>query len=160
MSYYYNKISKGYNELHGEEQLNKLSVIRSNIRINKDSRILDVGCGTGISSGFDCFVVGVDTSFRLLRQNKRLKVNSAAESLPFKDKKFDFVISVTSMHNFTDIGKAMDEIKRVGRQKFVFSILRKAGKFDDIIRLIEKKFKIAKIIEEDRDMILFCETLT
>ena len=153
---YYNKISKGYNELHREEQLDKMSIIKSNIRITKGSRILDVGCGTGISSDFDCFVVGADTSISLLRQNEKLKVNSAAESLPFKDKQFDLVISVTSIHNFSDIGKSMHEMKRVGRKDFVFSILRKSAKFGRIRGLIEKNFKIKKIVEERNDMIFFC----
>ena len=36
-------------------------------------KILDVGCGTGISSGFDCFVAGIDPSIGLLRQNKNGK---------------------------------------------------------------------------------------
>lgn len=153
---YYSQISEGYNELHGEEQLDKLSIIKGNIRISKASSILDVGCGTGISSDFDCFVVGVDTSIGLLRQNKRLKVNSRAESLPFKDKKFDFVISVTSMHNFSDIGKAIDEMKRVGRKDFVFSVLRKSASLGHISGLIEKNFRISRIIEERADRIFFC----
>src|SRR3989338_6756437 len=70
---YYDVIAKGYNELHSGEQLNKLSIIRNNIKINKNTKILDVGCGTGISSGFDCFVAGIDPSIGLLRQNKNGK---------------------------------------------------------------------------------------
>lgn len=154
---YYNQISKGYNELHKEEQLNKLSIIKSNIKIAKDSRMLDVGCGTGISSDFDCFVIGIDSSIKLLSQNRRLKINSLAENLPFKDRIFDFVISVTSIHNFNDIGRSISEMKRVGKQNFVFSILKKSGKLNDIKKIIGKNFRIKKVIEEEKDVIFFCE---
>ena len=154
---YYDVIAKGYNELHSGEQLNKLSIIRNNIKINKNTKILDVGCGTGISSGFDCFVAGIDPSIGLLRQNKNnKKILGAAESLPFKDNSFDYVISITAIHNFKNIRKSMEEMKRVGKKDFVFSVLRKSGKFDYIKKMIEENFKIGKVVEEEKDMIFFC----
>src|SRR3989338_3366943 len=154
---YYNEIAQGYNELHLEEQLSKLSIIKNNIKISRTTKILDVGCGTGISSQFDCCVVGIDPSVGLLKQNKNSKkIIGFAESLPFKDNSFDYVISVTSMHNFKDIKKSIDEIKRVGRNDFVFSVLKKSGKSKSIKKLIEKNFKIDKMIEEEKDTIYFC----
>src|SRR3989338_8427302 len=154
---YYDAISKGYDELHGEEQLNKLSIIKNNIELGKGAKILDVGCGTGISSGFDCFVAGIDPSIGLLRQNKNnKKILGIAESLPFKANSFDYVISVTAIHNFKNIKKALEEIKRVGKKDFVFSVLMKSGKFDYIKKMIEENFKIGKAVEEEKDMIFFC----
>ena len=150
---FYSSISKGYDELYGEEQLSKLSIIKKNIKISKGAKLLDVGCGTGISSDFDCFVVGVDKSIGLIKQNKRLRVVSAAESLPFKSHSFDYVISVTSLHNFSDIRKSIEEMKRVGRQYFVFSILKKSKKFGGIKRLLESSFKIDEVVEESKDTI-------
>ena len=156
---YYDAIAEGYDGLHKEEQLNKLAIIKGNIKISKDSKLLDVGCGTGISSDFKCFVVGVDKSIEMLRQGKGLNVNSCAENLPFKDKVFDCVVSVTSIHNFSSIKKAMGEIKRVGRQCFVFSVLKKSKKFEGIKRLVESSFQIDKVIEEAKDSIFFCSTV-
>ena len=46
---YYNQISKGYDELHGLEQLNKLNVIKNNLNIKNNDLLLDAGCGTGRS---------------------------------------------------------------------------------------------------------------
>ena len=57
----YNNIAKSYNELHGEEQIKKLDIIKKNIKII--SPLLDVGCGTGISTNyFNVESVGVDNS--------------------------------------------------------------------------------------------------
>ena len=154
----YNQIAASYNELYGEEQLNKLLIIKNNIKINKSTKILDVGCGTGISSSFDCFVIGIDPSAKLLRQNvKPLKVLGAAESLPFKNNEFDFVISITAIHNFNDIKKSIDEIKRVGNKNFVLTVLKNSRKFSLIRGLIRKNFKVEKMIEEDKDLIFFCK---
>ena len=46
----YNHIAKSYNELHKEEQIKKLDIIKKNIKII--SPLLDVGCGTGISTNY------------------------------------------------------------------------------------------------------------
>lgn len=158
---YYNALSEGYNELYKEEQLNKVSIIKNNIKINKNTKILDIGCGTGISSGFECCVIGLEPSIELLKQNKNnRKLLGAAESLPFKDSSFDYVVSVTAMHNFKDIKKSINEMKRVGRQNFVLSILKRAKRFNFITKLIGKNFKIDKVIEEDKDTIFFCKTIS
>jgi len=154
---FYNQISKGYDELHKEEQLNKLNIIKKNIQINKNDLLLDVGCGTGISSQFDCKVIGLDPSIKLLNLNKnKNKILASAESIPFEDNHFDIVISITAIHNFNNIEKAIKEIKRVGKDKFVFSILKKSIKLNEIENLIKNNFKINKIIEEDKDIIFFC----
>ena len=153
---YYNEISKGYNKLYKDEQLNKISLIKKYIKINKNTKILDVGCGTGISSDFGCFVVGVDPSIELLKQNKKIWLLGTAESIPFKDSSFDYVISVTAIHNFDNIEKSLMEMKRVGKDKFVFSILKKSKKFGYIKRLIEENFKVEKVVDEEKDVIIFC----
>lgn len=155
---YYDKIAQGYNELHLKEQLNKLSIIKNNIKINKATKILDVGCGSGVSSKFGCFVIGLDPSIGLLKQNKNnKKLLGIAESLPFKNDSFDYVISVTSVHNFKNIKKSIDEIRRVGKGNFVFSVLKKSGKFGLIKDLIQKSFRVDEVIEEDKDAIFFCQ---
>lgn len=151
---YYNTISKGYEELYKEEQQNKLSIIQNIIKTNKNTKILDVGCGTGVSSNFECFVVGIDPSKELIKLNKsNSKLIGVAEFLPFKDNSFDCVISVTAIHNFKNIKLAIGEIKRVGKNDFVFSVLKKSSKFGYIKKLIEKNFNIERIIDEGKDSI-------
>jgi ubiquinone/menaquinone biosynthesis C-methylase UbiE len=151
----YNSISRGYNKLYMEEQLKKIRLIKENIKIKKSDLLLDVGCGTGISSEFECNVVGIDPCFELLKQSNKAKVGARAENLPFKDGTFDIVVSVTAIHNFNNIKKGLKEMRRVGKDKFVFSVLKKSKKISQITRLIERYFRVNKAVEEDKDIIFF-----
>ena len=154
---YYGKIAKGYDELYEEEQGKKLSIIKDNIKMSKNTKILDIGCGTGISSNFSCFVAGIDTSRELLRHNKSTrKVCGTAESLPFKDNFFDYAVCVTAIHNFGDIRKSLEEMKRVCNGRFIITILKRSRKFDMIKRMAWEEFKVYKMREESKDIILFC----
>ena len=86
-----------------------------------------------------------------------MKLLGTAENLPFRGNRFDYVVSITALHNFKDIKKSINEMKRVGRQDFVFSILRKSGKFPFIKASLEKGFIIEKAVEEQKDTIFFCK---
>lgn len=148
---YYNTIAPSYNELHGKEQLKKLELIKQ--FIDSDS-ILDVGCGTGIASPEGS--VGVDPSYELLKYNPNKFVVGHAEKLPFKNKSFDIITCMTAIHHF-ELEKALDEIERVAKKKVIISVLRKAKEFEDIIEKIKEKFKVSKILLEEKDVILVCE---
>ena len=89
-------------------------------------RILDVGCGkahllyefTQVVPGLE--VAGVDISAYGIANAKPevkpfLKV-SGADDLPFADGEFDFVYSLTTLHNLkiSELYKAVGEIVRVG----------------------------------------------
>jgi len=154
---YYDIIAESYDELHGEEQRKKLEIISKYIKPEEYSSILDVGCGTGICSVWQHFSVGADPSFGLIREAKKKGSNfiqAKAENLPFKNHSFDIVISVTAIHLFEDADKALSEMKRVGKNKFVFSVLKKSSRSKEIIKKIDLNFKIRKKIEEERDTIL------
>jgi len=153
---FYDATSKGYNELHGDEQKNKVEIIKKNISFNKKELILDVGCGTGISSEFECKVIGLDPSIRLLKQNKCRKVMAKAENIPFKTNSFDKVVSITAIHNFDDIKKSFEEMERVGKHDFVFSVLKKSKHFNEIESEIKKKFMVKKILDGKLDWIFIC----
>ena len=91
-------------------------------------RILDVGCGKGfqlyeftrVVPGIE--VHGLDVSAYAIEQAKpevkdRLRVGHA-NSLPWPDKHFDFVMSINTLHNLYcyDLDRALREIERVGRK--------------------------------------------
>lgn len=89
-------------------------------------RILDVGCGKGyllyeftqVVPGVE--VVGIDISSYAIEHAKEevktvLEIGNAV-SLPYDDDSFDFVISITTLHNLYnyELHQAVKEIERVG----------------------------------------------
>ena len=159
---YYDEISEGYEELHKEEQLKKIKLIKKYLKVNTNDKLLDVGCGTGLTTEpWECIRYGVDPAPKLLeraRQKDKIRYTLApAEKIPFKDNSFDIVISITAIQNFQNIEKGLKEIKRIGKDKFVLSFLKKSQKKDLIDRLIKKHFKVKEILEEEKDLIYFCE---
>ncbi len=161
---YYNSISEGYEELHIEEQKAKLRLIKDEISrlwgFENIHTILDVGCGTGITSDFREYnieVTGADPAKNLLEKarEKGIKtVRAEAESLPFRNSSFDLVTSITAIQNFNNIEKGLKEIRRVGKGMFCLSFLKKSKKRDAIKGLIDKIFKTEKKVEEDKDIII------
>lgn len=156
---YYDEISEGYNELHKEEQLKKVKIILSKLKLKKTDKLLDVGCGTGFYLDlFDCDVTGIDPSERLLEKyhGQHQVILGSAENLDFPDNSFDIVMSITAIHNFEDIERGLKEIERVGKDKFVFSILKRSLKLELIEKLINEIFSVNEIIGEEKDFLFFC----
>ncbi|NQU98849.1 methyltransferase domain-containing protein [Candidatus Woesearchaeota archaeon] len=157
MKTYFDEIAEGYEELHREEQMKKLNIIKENLIVRPGDRMLDVGCGPGFAKEvFDCNVTGLDPSEELLKKCSFKTVRCEAEDIPFPDSYFDVVISVTSIHNFDDYRKGIREMKRVGKSRFVFSILKSSKKFDKIKVFIEKNFIVKKAINGSQDFIMIC----
>ncbi|MFA5159624.1 MAG: methyltransferase domain-containing protein [Candidatus Omnitrophota bacterium] len=96
--------------------------------IKAGDKILDVGCGKGfllydftkVVPGIE--VTGIDISGYAIENAKeeirdRLQVGNAT-ALPFPDNYFNFVFSITTLHNLHcyDLDKALREIQRVGKK--------------------------------------------
>jgi protein-L-isoaspartate(D-aspartate) O-methyltransferase len=90
-------------------------------------KILDVGCGKGYLlyeftqvvpgvevAGIDISQYGIDNAKEEIQPS--LTVGNAI-SLPYEDDYFDFVVSVTTMHNLYnyELRQALQEIQRVGK---------------------------------------------
>jgi ubiquinone/menaquinone biosynthesis C-methylase UbiE len=103
-----------------------------NYKLKNNSSILEVGCGKGyllyeikkILPGIN--ISGFDIS-RYALKNSKIEVkqdlfyHSAQKKYPFRSKKFDLVISLNTLHNLKifDLLKAVKEIERVGKKKFI-----------------------------------------
>ena len=152
----YNQIAPGYDELYKEEQLKKLKVISEILKVNKNDKLLDIGCGTGISTNyFDCISVGIDPSKEMIKLGKGDLRLGNAENLEFEDHSFDIILSLTAIQNFSDIEKSLQEIERVMKDKLVISCLKKSSKIDNVRKLINIYFKDIKEIEEEKDIIFY-----
>lgn len=133
---YYDAIAPGYDELHGEEQRTKLRFIEERIRMPENANILDVGCGTGISTAFWGAATGVDPSEGLLAiaQEKYPTcrfIQASAEKLPFANNIFDVIVSLTALQNFQDIPAGIKEIIRVG-SNYILTYRKKSPRSREI----------------------------
>ena len=94
-------------------------------------KVLDVGCGKGYllyeftQALPGAEVAGIDISEWAIDHAKEevkpfLQTGNAV-SLPYEDNYFDYVVSITTLHNLYnyDLRKALQEIERVGKQKHV-----------------------------------------
>ena len=159
MMNYYSKIAGSYDKLYEEEQINKLKLISKYIKVKENDLLLDIGCGTGISTRFfKCKAIGIDNSKGMLKKAGKNCVFGDAGSLPFKDNMFDIVISVTAMHNFKDAEMSINEIKRVSKNnsKIAVTLLKKSKKFLNISGLLLKNFDFIEV-EEEKDIIFIRE---
>lgn len=146
---YYNDISRGYLELYKEEQLRKIKLILKKIKI--EGKVLDVGAGPCLLNNF-FDTVCIDPSIELLKLGSGKRIVGIAEELPFNDKEFDYVFCVTAVHNFKDIEKGLEEIKRVGKN-YIITVLKKSPKYDRIVKTIKKKFNVIETIDDETDKI-------
>jgi len=152
---YYSKIAPSYNRLHGEEQLEKIKVILKNLAKEEieDSKVLDVGCGTALYANLFKNYTGIDPSEGMLSQSNSNVIKASAEKLPFKDKSFDIIISISAIHNFKDYKKAIKEMKRVAKNKIIITLLKKSNKFLEIKNYLSD----FKEIDQRVDLILIKE---
>jgi len=164
MEEYYDGIAEGYDNLYGKEQEEKMSIIKNNIEIDKDTKILDIGCGTGISTNFDCECVGMDPSEELIKIAKNKDKNPKHKyiiekgeninKINFKEKEFDYILCVSAVHHITNLEEFLKEVKRISKS-FIVSVLKRSDRKEEIINTIKLNFNINQMIEEDKDIILF-----
>src|SRR3990167_2046661 len=78
-------------------------------------KVLDVGCGTGfVSQLFPNFdITGIDISDGMLERNQYKWVKASAESIPFPDNYYDFVVCRSLLHHLDEPSEGLEEMFRV-----------------------------------------------
>ncbi len=122
---YYNKISKIYDNLYFDEQFEKILVVKRFLRNRKYEICLDAGCGTGISNipllEVCKKIFNLDYSKNMLYKSRTKNIRNlilgAIEYLPLKHKIFDFVISLSVIHDLKYFNIGIHEIFRVLKPK-------------------------------------------
>ena len=111
------------------------SLILKRLEPTPGDRLLDVGCGTGWFtrkfSGLPCIkITGVDIdqdalAFARAQDPSSLYMRADALQLPFQDKQFDLVVSITALCFVDPWETALSEIVRVTNGRFVIGLLNR-----------------------------------
>lgn len=164
---YYNVIANGYDELYGKEQKNKCTFISTFFFCTKKDTLLDIGCGSGISTiPWNCRVVGIDPSERLITIANKKKTTatfivSCAEELPFPDSSFTKIISVTAIQNFYDLSTALSEMKRVATPNadIIITCLKASTQKESFQKAIEEQFSLQRVKEDEKETYFICSNV-
>jgi len=147
----------------------------THVRIERNFRILDVGCGGGRTinklAGIaeEGTVCGIDYSKgsvaasrhrnASLRKAVRVEIEQASVShLPFPDKKFDLVTAVETHYYWPDLAGDMREIRRVlkpGGTLIMIAESYKRGRYGMLQGLVMKPLRAAHLsVDEHRELFL------
>ena len=101
----------------------------NNLGLNSKSKLLDIGCGTGImtkrvSDQFDAKAIGVDISDESIEFANKFYSNDKlsfklgeANKIPYKNNSFDFIISLDVLEHIENQKDVIFEISRLLKKK-------------------------------------------
>jgi ubiquinone/menaquinone biosynthesis C-methylase UbiE len=124
---YFDGLASDWDSGFSAEHLERISQVIDSMGIKPGSRVLDLGCGTGVLFGYvsrkvgkSGSIVGVDFSVQMALTARRNfpkenihAIVAEASALPFGRGTFDVAIAFQSFPHFADKDKAMREAHRV-----------------------------------------------
>lgn len=161
MSLSYDTLAEGYDELYREEQEAKYRVVLAASPPGEPS--LDIGCGTGLLlQRLPFYSVGVDLSERMLLVAKRKGVSERAdlvrahaELLPFRDRAFEAVYSVTVLHEAPRLVSEASRVAKVEGRVALTLLRKRAELLPEVLKLV----KACKIIDDSevKDLVILLQ---
>jgi SAM-dependent methyltransferase len=77
--------------------------------------VLNVGAGAGSYEPEDRYVIAVEPSAQMRAQRRTPAVIAVAEDLPFDDDSFDAAMATITIHQWPDLERGLEELRRVAR---------------------------------------------
>jgi len=119
----YGETAPMYERRYEQIQREKYEIVTENLP--QVSKVLDLGCGTGMLldelARRSAFVVGIDSSPEMLelarkRRGSAVLLLADADHLPFADRSFDAVVSVTLLQNMPNPEATVREVARITKR--------------------------------------------
>jgi ubiquinone/menaquinone biosynthesis C-methylase UbiE len=146
----YNLTAHMYEVRYAEEQNAKIKAALEADVINKNSLVLDAGCGTGLFFDYVAHeartIVGLDVSKKMLLEAKRHADNfqnvnlilADADNMPLKERVFRNVFAFTLLQNMPSPAKTLSEIKRVANRNAIIVVtgMKKAFTLKEFEKLL------------------------
>lgn len=164
---WFNRWSNEYDRTLGKISFHRalLDLVVRNSNIKNGSKILDIGCGTGLLSlklleKADCHVIGIDNSEEMMAifqdKIKKLGLGSNvtcklmdAESVKFDDNTFDIVVSSVVLHHLKNKLAPLKKFYKILKPCGIFIIgeidMDTTGKLTDTKRLK----RILQVLEQE-----------
>ncbi len=160
----YDLTAQLYDVRYAEEQEIKYKTALERLNVIRDSKVLDVGCGTGllfhhVATEAQTFV-GMDISSKLLLKAKERArkfhkvhlVQADADHIPFKDNQFSVVFAFTVLQNMPEPLKTLKEVKRIAERDtpIVVTGLKKAFSLDALRTLLHSAgLRVVSLKDDD-----------
>lgn len=114
-------------ELQGETDLNAACTTEI-LRVIKNSKVLEVGCGRGylaelLAEKNQVTACDIVIPEKLKNTKSDVKyVEAPIEKLPFKDGSFDFVVTTHTLEHVQHLSSALSELRRVTKKSLVIVV--------------------------------------
>jgi len=164
----YDLTAKLYDVRYAEEQEVKYKAALERLKVPRNSKVIDVGCGTGLLFSHVAAeaqtVVGMDISSKLLLKAKERArnfrnvhlVQADADHIPFKDNYFSVVFAFTVLQNLPEPLETLKEVKRIVERdaSIVVTGLKKAFSLDAFRELLQRAG--LRVVSLKNDAVLKC----
>ena len=171
---HYDQTAASYEAQYAKEQDAKIEAALSGVYLKENSLILDMGCGTGLLfphiADKTRFLVGIDTSAKLLKQaQKRARqhlnitlIRADADHTPFKNQTFHILFAITLLQNMPDPTATLKEMGRITKPEatIVLTALKKRFTRRAITQLLKKtrlEITTLKTTPKIKDHIIKCQ---